>query len=101
MYAIIETGGKQYKAEVGKYIDVELLPYNKGDSVEFSKVLVVVDTEPVLGKPFIENKKVVGKVLKHAKDHKVIVYKMRCKKHYHRRKGHRQQFTRVLIENIV
>lgn len=101
MYAIIETGGKQYKAEVGRYIDVELLPYNKGDSVEFSKVLTIVDQESIVGEPFIENKKVMGKVLKHTKGRKVIIYKMHPKKHYHRRKGHRQQYTRVLIENII
>ena len=101
MYAIIETGGKQYKAEIGKYIDVELLPSDKGEKVEFSKIIMIVDNEPVFGKPYVENKKVVGKVLRHDKGNKVIVYKMRPKKHYHKRQGHRQKFTRVLIENII
>jgi large subunit ribosomal protein L21 len=102
MYAIIKTGGKQYKVEEGKFIDVEKLPNDLEQQVEFKEVLLISDGSNVkLGNPNLENAKVLGKVLKQDKHKKVIVYKMRPKKHYRRKNCHRQPFTRVLIEKIL
>lgn len=101
MYAIIKTGGKQYKVEEGKWIDVELLPNNEGEAVEFTEVLLVSDGDNTkVGSPTVANSKVSGKVVKHDRHKKVIVYKMRPKKHYRRKNGHRQYFTRVMVEKI-
>jgi len=102
MYAIIKTGGKQYKVEEGKFIDIEKLPQDLDQEVEFKEVLMISNGDNVkLGNPNLENAKVLGKVLKQDKHKKVIVYKMRPKKHYRRKNGHRQPFTRVLIEKIL
>lgn len=101
MYAIIKTGGKQYRVEEGKWVDVELLPQNEGEAVEFTEVLLVSDGDNTkVGSPNVANSKVSGKVLKQDRKKKVIVYKMRPKKHYRRKNGHRQYFTRVLVEKI-
>jgi large subunit ribosomal protein L21 len=102
MYAIIKTGGKQYKVEEGRFIDIEKLPQDLEQEVEFKEVLMVSDGSNVkLGNPNLENVKVVGKVVKQGKEKKVLIYKMRPKKHYRRKNGHRQPFTRVLIEKIL
>lgn len=101
MYAIVKTGGKQYKVEEGKWIDVELLHSDVDSAVEFNEVLLVADGENVkVGSPLLENAKVTGKVAKVGRKKKVLVYKMRPKKHYRRKQGHRQSYTRVLIEKI-
>ena len=101
MYAIIKTGGKQYKVEEGKWIDIELLPQNEGETVEFTEVLLVSDGDNTkVGSPTVASSKVSGKVLKQDRKKKIIVYKMRPKKHYRRKNGHRQYFTRVLVEKI-
>lgn len=101
MYAVIETGGKQVKAEVGRFIDVEKLPYNEGDSVALDKVLMLVSgKDSTVGTPIITGAKVNAKVLKQDKAKKIIVYKMRPKKGTRKKQGHRQKYTRLLIENI-
>ncbi len=101
MYAIIKTGGKQYKVEEGKWVDVELLPQSEGESVEFTEVLLVSNGDDTkVGSPTVSGSKVSGKVVKHDRHKKVIVYKMRPKKHYRRKNGHRQYFTRVMVEKI-
>lgn len=101
MYAVIKTGGKQYKVEEGKWVDVELLHKEDGDAVSFEEVLLVSDGDNTkVGSPTLENAKVTGKVVKNDRKKKVIVYKMRPKKHYRRKAGHRQYFTRVMIEKI-
>ncbi len=101
MYAIIKTGGKQYKVEEGRWVDVELLPQNEGEAVEFTEVLLVADGENTkIGSPLVPNSKVSGKVVKHDRGPKILVYKMRPKKHYRRKNGHRQYFTRVMVEKI-
>ena len=100
MYAIIKTGGKQHKVEVGRFIDVELLPQAEGEAVSFDQVLLVADGDKVqVGKPTLKAT-VTGKVVKHGRGEKIVVYKQRPKKHYRRRQGHRQGFTRVMIEGI-
>ncbi len=100
MYAIIKTGGKQYKAEPGKFIDVEKLDVDVKGNVEFEALMVVTDDEVKVGAPIVEGVKVTGTVLKQDKEKKVIVYKYKPKKDYHKKQGHRQPFTRVLIDSI-
>lgn len=101
MLVIIETCGKQYQVEEGRYVDFELLEQKEGDKVEFDKVIMVVDGEKSkVGQPYIKNAKVKGTVLKHDKEKKVIVYKQRAKKGYRKKQGHRQSFTRVMIDKI-
>ncbi len=102
MIAIVETGGKQYKVAEGKYVDIELLDANEGDSVEIDKILMIIDGEnSKVGQPYIEGAKITGKILKNDRAKKVIVYKMKRKKGYHRKNGHRQPFSRLMVENIV
>jgi large subunit ribosomal protein L21 len=101
MYAVIKTGGKQYKVEEGRWVDIEMLPQNEGDTVEFTEVLLVSDGDKTqVGSPLLKDSKVSGKVIKHDRAKKVIVYKMRPKKHYRNKNAHRQYFTRVMVEKI-
>ena len=102
MYAIIETGGKQYRVQEGDVIFVEKLPVEAEDTVVFDKVIAVVDEgNSVFGTPTVKGAKVEAKVLKNGKAKKVIVYKMRPKKNYRRKQGHRQPYTKVEINSIV
>jgi len=101
MYAIMETGGKQYKVAPGDIIRVEKLPGNKDDEVLFDKVLLISDKEKIeLGHPFIKDAKVKGKILNQGRSEKVVVFKFRRRKRYHKKRGHRQYLTTVKIENI-
>ena len=100
MYAIIETGGKQYKVQVGDLVKVEKLECNVGDKVTFDKVLAVGDNEVTLGNPTIAGKTVIGTCTKQERDKKVIVYKYKRKSGYHKKNGHRQYFTEVKIDSI-
>jgi large subunit ribosomal protein L21 len=101
MYAIIETGGKQYKVQEGDVIYVEKLPANEGDSITFDRVLAVSGSGGLnVGNPFVAGATVTAKVEKHVKGEKIIVYKYKPKKNYHRKQGHRQPYTKVTIEAI-
>ncbi len=101
MYAIIATGGKQIRVEEGRYVEIEMLGADVDSTVTFDQVLLVSkDGNITIGAPTVSGAKVTGKVLSHGKGPKVIVYKMRPKKHYRRKRGHRQPFTRVMIESI-
>jgi len=101
MYAIMETGGKQYRVKPGNIIRVEKLPGTKDDEVLFDKVLFVSDKEKIeLGHPFIKNVKVRGKILNQGRGKKVVVFKFKRRKRYHKKRGHRQYLTTVKIENI-
>ncbi len=100
MYAVIETGGKQYKVSVGDVIKVEKLECNVGDNVTFDKVLAIVDSDVTLGNPTISGKTVTGTCTKQDRDKKVIVYKYKRKSGYHKKNGHRQYFTEVKIDSI-
>ena len=101
MYAIIKTGGKQYRVQEGEAIYIEKLPENEGNVVEFDEVLLVSnDSGVVVGNPTVAGAKVTGKVEKHGKGKKIIVYKYKSKKNYRRKQGHRQPFTKVVIEKI-
>lgn len=101
LYAIIKIGGKQQKVEEGKYIKTEKIDGEKGDQVEIGEVLAVNrDGEMTVGKPYIDGAKIVGKIIEQGRDSKVTVFKYKPKKDYRRKTGHRQHFTKVLIEEI-
>jgi len=101
MYAIIETGGKQYKVQAGDIITVEKLGADAGTSFTFDKVLSILDGEnSVFGEPTIKGATVTAQVMGDGKAKKVIVYKYKAKKGFHKKKGHRQPFTRVKIEAV-
>ena len=101
MYAVIETGGKQIKVEAGRFVDIEKLPMEKGDKVTLEKVLMLISgKDSTIGTPYIAGANVKGEVLEQGKEDKVIVYKMRPKKGTRKKTGHRQRFTRVLINSI-
>ena len=102
MYALIATGGKQYKVEEGQTLDVELLHAEAGETVEIDSVLMLnKDGEIVTGKPYVEGAKVSLKVVENGKAPKIVVFKYKPKKNYRRKKGHRQPYTRVTVESIV
>lgn len=101
MYAVIQTGGKQYRVAQGDDLRIEKLAGQEGDAVVFDKVLMTVDGENVrVGKPFVENAKVLGRLKRQDKDKKVVVFKFKRRKGYRRTKGHRQPFSLVKIEGI-
>lgn len=101
MYAVIETGGKQYRVSEGDKLRVELLHAEEGAQVSFDKVLLLgKDDAPVIGSPYVDGAVVTGKVLANGKDDKVIVFRYRRKKNYRKFRGHRQQFSYVQIEGI-
>lgn len=101
MYAIIETGGKQYKVEQGTELYIEKLHAADGETVEFDQVVLVnKDGQVVVGSPTIEGATVSAKVERHGRGQKIIVYKYKAKKNYRRKQGHRQPYTKVVIESI-
>lgn len=100
MYAIIATGGKQYKVAEGDIIKVEKLGVDAGETVTFDQVLAVNNGELSIGCPTVAGATVTGTVVKEAKAKKVIVYKYKRKSGYHKKNGHRQLFTQVKIEKI-
>jgi large subunit ribosomal protein L21 len=102
MYAVIKTGGKQYKVEEGTVLQVEKLEQNEGDKIEFNDVLMYSDGETVtLGSPLVENVKVSAEIIKQAKDKKVLVFKYKRRKGYRRMRGHRQNYTEIKIDSIT
>jgi len=101
-YAIIEQGGKQYKAVPGSTIEVDRLPLEEGSAIELDQVLLVADGEQILvGDPVVAGAKVKAMVDAHIKGPKIIVFKYKPRKRYRRKKGHRQQYTRLRIQDIV
>ena len=101
MFAIIETGSKQYKVSPGQKIKIEKLDTSAGDSVLFDKVLLTADNDKVaVGSPYIAGAIVEGKVVKQGRGKKIIVFKYSSKSRYRKKKGHRQHFTEVEITNI-
>lgn len=97
MFAIIKTGGKQYKVQPGDVLNIEKLNVAEGSEVEFECLMVSNDGEVKIGTPVVEGVSVKGKVLEHGKGKKVIVFKYKPKKNIRKKNGHRQQFTRVEI----
>jgi large subunit ribosomal protein L21 len=101
MYAIVETGGKQYRVQPGQTIQVERLPVIVGDSVTLDRVLMVADGEEVtVGRPTVEGAAVQATVVGEAKGRKVTIYKYLPRHRYRRKKGHRQLYTQLRIESI-
>ena len=99
-YAIIKTGGKQYKVAEGDVLFIEKLNNEAGDEIKFDKVLAVLGDEPKFGAPVVDGAKVEGKVLKNGKSKKIVVFKYRPKKDSKSIRGHRQPYTKVQIEKI-
>lgn len=101
MYAVIETGGKQYRVQEGDVITVEKLKVSAGDNVEFDRVLVLSDGKSVqVGTPTVESAKVYGSVVENGKGEKVIIFKYKSKKDYRKKQGHRQPYTMIKIDSL-
>jgi len=101
MYAVIETGGKQYRVQEGDSLRVELLDAEVGSSVELDKVLMVSNgAEVKIGQPYVADAKVTLKVEEHGKGKKIVVFKFKAKKGYRKKQGHRQPYTKVTVEKI-
>ncbi|MBM7097607.1 MULTISPECIES: 50S ribosomal protein L21 [Alteribacter] len=101
MYAIIETGGKQVKVTEGQEVFVEKLDIAEGETVTFDRVILVGGDETKVGSPLVEGASVSAKVEKHGRGKKTIVYKMKKRKNYRRKQGHRQPYTKVTIDSIT
>lgn len=100
MYAIIKTGGKQYKVSEGDVLFIEKLAAVEGDAVKFEEVLAVGGDKTVIGTPVVDGASVEAKVLENGKAKKVIVFKYKPKKGYKKKQGHRQPYTKIQIEKI-
>ena len=101
MYAIIESCGRQYKVTEGDVVFFEKLDAEEGKKVTFDKVVLVSNDEKIqVGNPYVKGVKVEGKVVSHGKAKKIIVFKMKAKKNYRRKQGHRQPYTKVEITSI-
>lgn len=102
MYAIIQSGGKQYRVEKGTKLEVELLPLEAGSDIEIAEVLVVGGQEgsAKIGQPYVAGSKVLAKITKHLRAPKVIIFKKRSKKGYKKIQGHRQNMTQIEIQDI-
>jgi large subunit ribosomal protein L21 len=102
MYAVIKTGGKQYRVRPGDSIEVEKLPYEVGEQIELDEVLLVANGSGAkIGKPLVKGAKVKATVTRQAKGRKVIVFKYRPSKRYRLKRGHRQNYTCLRIDEIV
>jgi large subunit ribosomal protein L21 len=102
MYAIVQTGGKQYKVEAGDQVKVEKLEGEPGDKVDFDKVLAIGTSEGInLGQPFIKDASVTATIIRTARDRKIIVFKKKRRKAYDKKQGHRQWYTLLKIQGIV
>lgn len=101
MYAIIETGGKQYKVEEGSVVNIEKTSKKLGDIIELSNILLLVNGEKVeIGRPYLDKRTVLAEVKRHFKGKKIMVFKKRRRKDYKKTLGHRQQYTEVKIKEI-
>lgn len=103
MYAIVRTGGRQYRAEPGQVIEVERLPYEEGAAIELTEVLLIAPDggEPLIGRPTVEGAVVKATVVEQGRGPKIFVWKYKPKERYRRRRGHRQYYTRLRIDDIV
>ncbi len=100
MYAVIETGGKQFRVEEGQEVYVEKLEVNEGESVTFDKILLIGGKQLTVGNPTVDKATVEAKVVKHGKQRKIHVFKYKPKKNYRRKQGHRQPYTKLEITSI-
>ena len=102
MYAVIKTGGKQYKVSVGEKLKVEQIPADIDSTIELSEVLMIADGDAVkVGTPLVEGAKVTATVVAHGRGEKIRIFKMRRRKHYQKHQGHRQNFTEIRIDAIA
>jgi large subunit ribosomal protein L21 len=102
MYAVIKTGGKQYRVTQGGVLRVEKLEADVGTSIDFERVLMIADGDNIaIGKPFIEGGKVTATVRSHGRGDKIKIIKLRRRKHYRRQMGHRQSYTEIEITGIA
>jgi len=101
MFAVIETGGKQYRVKQGDMIMVEKLEVNAGDLFQFTEVLAVSQgADTTFGTPLLPNVTVAAKVVEHGKEKKIIIFRYKAKSRYRKKNGHRQPFTKLIIESI-
>ena len=101
MYAVIKTGGKQYRVAAGEKLKIEQIPADVGSQVVLDQILMIADGEAVtLGQPLVSGAKVSATVLAHGRHDKVRIFKMRRRKHYQKHQGHRQNFTEIQIDTI-
>ena len=101
MYAVIKSGGKQYKVAAGEKLKIEQIPTQVGEKISLDQVLMVAQGEKVsVGSPLVDGAVVSATVLGHGRADKVKIFKMRRRKHYQKRQGHRQNFTEVMIDEI-
>jgi large subunit ribosomal protein L21 len=102
MYAVIKTGGKQYRVSPGESIDVERLPHAVGEQIELDEVLLVADgAKSQVGQPLVPGAKVKATVTRQALARKVVIFKFKRNNRYRRKKGHRQEYTRLRIDEIA
>jgi len=101
-YAIVEISGRQFWIETGKYYDFNRIPAELGKQITLNRILLLNNQGDIsIGKPYLENIEIKGKILEHLRGKKTIVYKMRPKKKTRKKQGHRQELTRVLIQDII
>lgn len=102
MYAVIQTGGKQYRVTPGEFVKVEKLKGEAGDAVTFEKVLLTSDGESInVGSPFLSDAKVLGRITRQGRDKKILVFKYKRRKGYRKKQGHRQSFTLIRVDDIA
>jgi len=102
MFAVIKSGGRQYKVSVGQKLEVNRLPFEDGAQIHFDEVLLISDADnPRVGTPFVDNAEVLATVEKQTRGEKLIVFKYKSKKRYRHRRGHRQELTVLSIDDIV
>ena len=101
-YAVFKTGGKQYRVQTGDTLDVELLPNEVDSLAEFAEVLAVSkDGQLTVGSPIVPGARVLAQVQSHYKDRKLMVFKYKAKTRYRRKRGHRQSYTRLVVQDIL
>jgi large subunit ribosomal protein L21 len=100
MYAVIQTGGKQYRVVEGQKLRVERLPGSPGDAVQFDQVLLVGGDSPTIGRPLVSGATVSAEILDQDRARKIIVFKLKRRKNYRRKQGHRQPYTELKITGI-
>ncbi len=102
MYALIQTGGKQFKVSEGTMLKVEKLAGEKGDTLVFDQVLMIAgdEGEAKIGSPILDGAKVTAEIIEQGKNKKVVVYKYKKRKNYRKKQGHRQPFTKVIVKSI-
>lgn len=101
MYAVIKTGGKQYRVQVGNKLKVETLPAEVGSDIQLDQILMVADGDMVsTGAPLLDQAKVSATVISHGRHDKIRIFKMRRRKHYRKQQGHRQNYTEIQITGI-